>query len=96
MAVLTYTMPFWILPSSLGRYWANVYEWAQRIAVAFAFAGLIFIIDPLSLRGWAASSPGEEGWPGPLPCAVQDHPQAPRHRPAAVFIAWQTLIGSIP
>jgi drug/metabolite transporter (DMT)-like permease len=96
VAVLTYTMPFWILLIAwpvLGERIRGV----QWVAVALAFAGLIFIVDPLSLRGWAASLLAIGGG---LAWAIASVLFKIIRKRAEVdllpFTAWQTLIGSIP
>lgn len=96
VAVLTYTMPFWVLLIA----WPVLGErirGAQWVAVVLAFAGLIFIIDPLGLRGWAASLLAIAGG---LAWAIASVLFKIIRKRAEVdllpFTAWQTLIGSIP
>jgi drug/metabolite transporter (DMT)-like permease len=53
-AVLVYTMPFWVIV--VARLWLKErmgrLQWA---AVTLAFAGLMVLVDPVSLHGWLPS-----------------------------------------
>jgi len=96
VAVLTYTMPFWVVLIA----WPVLGErirGAQWVAVVLALSGLIFIIDPLGLRGWAASLLAIGGG---LAWAVASVLFKIIRKRAEIdllpFTAWQTLIGSIP
>lgn len=95
-AVLTYTMPFWILVIAwpvLGERIRGV----QWVAVVLAFAGLILIIDPLGLQGWAASLLAVGGGLAWAIASVLFKIIRKRHELELLpFTAWQTLIGSIP
>lgn len=95
-SVLTYTMPFWILLIAwpvLGERIRGL-QWA---AVVLALAGLIFILAPWDLRGWAAGVLAVGGGLGWAIAAVLFKVVYKRHEVELVsFAAWQTLIGSIP
>lgn len=95
-SVLTYTMPFWLLLIAwpvLGERIRGL-QWA---AVMFALAGLVFVLDPWSLRGVKASILAVAGG---LAWAVASviFKIIRRHHEVEIlsFTAWSALLGSIP
>jgi drug/metabolite transporter (DMT)-like permease len=95
-SVLTYTMPFWILLIAwpvLGERIKGI----QWVAVVLAFAGLVLIIDPWSLRGWLASLLAVGGGLSWAIASVLFKIIRRRHEIELLpFAAWQTLLGSLP
>lgn len=53
-AVLTYTMPFWVILIARVRLKERMRP-AQSVAVALAFCGLLVLVDAVHLRDWKAS-----------------------------------------
>jgi drug/metabolite transporter (DMT)-like permease len=96
-AVLAYTMPFWVLVLA----WPILGErirGAQWLAVAVAFAGLLFILEPWHMRG---EMPGEIlavvagiAWAASVIVAKKLDISG-KERLLSVT-AWQMLFGSIP
>jgi drug/metabolite transporter (DMT)-like permease len=95
-SVLSYTMPFWLLPMA----WVALGERPNRVqwmAIAFAFAGLVLILTPWRMHGvfssllalgsalcWAAS-------------AIVAKVLRGRHEVDLLSLtAWQMLLGSLP
>jgi drug/metabolite transporter (DMT)-like permease len=95
-SVLTWTMPFWILLIAwpvLGERIRGI-QWA---AVVLALAGLVFVLDPWSLRGVWASILAIGGGLAWAIASVLFKIIRKRHRVDLLpFTAWQTLLGSIP
>jgi drug/metabolite transporter (DMT)-like permease len=95
--VLVYTMPFWTIVIA----WPVLHERVrglQAAAVAFAFAGLLFVVQPWSWRGdltpklWAVLS--GFGWAAGT--VAMKHFQRDRGFDMLSYIAWQMLIGVVP
>jgi drug/metabolite transporter (DMT)-like permease len=96
-SVLVYTMPFWTLLFA----WPVLHErvrGSQWFAVAFAFAGLVLVVEPWNWQGdlapklWAVAS--GFGWASGTVAAKyfqKKHALDPLN-----FIAWQMFAGVIP
>jgi drug/metabolite transporter (DMT)-like permease len=96
-SVLVYTMPFWTLVIA----WPVLHERvkvAQRYAIAFAFAGLVLVVQPWAWQGdlepklWAVLS--GFGWASGT-VAVK-YFQRDRDFDMLTFMAWQMAIGVLP
>lgn len=94
-AVLTYTMPFWMLLFAAGLLGERM-RGAQWVSVCLAFAGLVLIVSPwklTSLEGsllaigsgavWALAAVLSKKWPA-------------RGADLLALTAWQLLFGAIP
>lgn len=95
-SVLTYTMPFWVLIIAWPALGERIrgFQWA---AVAAALAGLVLILAPWDLRGWAASVLAIGGGFSWAIASVLFKTIRKRHELELVsFTAWHTLLGSIP
>jgi drug/metabolite transporter (DMT)-like permease len=96
IAVLTYTMPFWLLLMAwvvLGDRLRG-FQW---LAVGLAFAGLFLILAPWQLHGVAASLLAIAGGFSWAASAVVAKVLNNRHRVDLLSLtAWQMLLGSLP
>jgi drug/metabolite transporter (DMT)-like permease len=96
IAVLTYTMPFWLLLMA----WVVLGERLrgfQWVAVGLAFAGLFLILAPWQLRGVAASLLAIAGGFSWAASAVVAKTLHKRHTVDLLSLtAWQMLLGSLP
>ena len=96
VAVLTYTMPFWLLLLAwafLGEHLRNV----QWLAVILAFAGLVLVVAPWQLAGVTSSlltiAGGSRGRRAPWSsssCSVAHHVDV------ISLTTWQMTIGALP
>jgi drug/metabolite transporter (DMT)-like permease len=96
-AVLVFTMPFWTLLLA----WPVLHERVrglQWLAIALAFAGLAFVVEPWNWRGdlapklWAMLS--GLGWAAGT--VATKHYQRRRSLDMLNFTAWQMLLGVLP
>jgi drug/metabolite transporter (DMT)-like permease len=96
-SVLVFTMPFWTLLLA----WPILHErvrGAQWLAIAFALAGLMLVVDPLHWGGdlrpkaWAIAS--GFGWAAGT--VSMKYYMRDRHLDLLNFMAWQMLVGAIP
>ncbi len=95
-SVLTYTMPFWLLLMA----WAALGErlrGLQWVAVALALGGLVFILSPWRLHGFASSMLALGGglcWALSAVVAKLIHK---RHTVDLLSLtAWQMMLGAVP
>jgi len=95
-SVLTYTMPFWLLLMA----WAALGErlrGLQWVAVALALGGLVFILSPWRLHGFASSMLAVGGgfcWALSAVVAKLIHK---RHTVDLLSLtAWQMILGAVP
>jgi len=96
-SVLVYTMPFWTLVIA----WPVLHErvkGAQRYAIAFAFAGLVLVVQPWAWEGdlapklWAVLS----GFGWAAGAVAMKYFQRQRGFDVLSFMAWQMIIGVLP
>jgi drug/metabolite transporter (DMT)-like permease len=96
-SVLVYTMPFWTLVIA----WPVLHErvkGAQRYAIAFAFAGLVLVVQPWAWKGdlapklWAVLS----GFGWAAGAVAMKYFQRERGFDVLSFMAWQMIIGVLP
>ena len=96
-SVLVYTMPFWTILIA----WPVLHERVrglQAAAIAFAFAGLLLVVQPWSWRGdlapklWAVLS--GFGWAAGT--VSMKYFQRDRDFDMLSFVAWQMLLGVLP
>ena len=96
-SVLVYTMPFWTLVIA----WPVLHErvqGAQRYAIAFAFAGLVLVVQPWAWEGdlapklWAVLS----GFGWAAGAVAMKYFQRERGFDVLSFMAWQMIIGVLP
>ena len=96
-SVLVFTMPFWTLLIA----WPVLHERVrgmQLAAIAFAFAGLLLVVEPWAWQGhlgpklWAVLS--GFGWAAGT--VAMKHFQRERHFDMLSFITWQMVLGVIP
>jgi drug/metabolite transporter (DMT)-like permease len=96
-SVLVYTMPFWTLVIA----WPVLHErvkGAQRYAIAFAFAGLLLVVQPWAWEGdlapklWAVLS----GFGWAAGAVAMKYFQRERGFDVLSFMAWQMIIGVLP
>jgi drug/metabolite transporter (DMT)-like permease len=97
-AVLTYTMPFWVMLFAWPMLGERVQGW-QWLAVAFAMLGMIFIFDPLHIKSdgfsmFLALCSGVS-WSISAIISKKLHQRAP-HLDLLNLTAWPMLLGSIP
>ena len=96
-SVLVFTMPFWTLLIAAPVLHERV-RGLQWLAIAFALAGLVLVVDPWDWRGdltpklWAVLS--GFGWAGGT--VAMKYFQRDRKLDLLNFIAWQMLVGTIP
>ncbi len=97
-AVLSYTMPFWVMLFAWPMLGEKVQGW-QWLAVAFALFGIVLIFDPLHIKGdgfsmFLALCSGIS-WAISAIVSKKLHKRAP-HLDLLNITAWPTLLGSIP
>jgi drug/metabolite transporter (DMT)-like permease len=97
-AVLTYTMPFWVMLFAWPMLGEKVQGW-QWLAVVFALLGMLLIFDPLHIKSdgfsmFLALCSGIS-WAISAIVSKKLHRRAP-HLDLLNLTAWPTLLGSIP
>jgi drug/metabolite transporter (DMT)-like permease len=97
VAVLVYTMPFWLLLMA----WVVLGErlkGLQWLAVAVAFAGLVFVLSPWQLHGLFSSALAVAGGFLWAASAVVVKILDRRHHKVDLLslTAWQSLLGALP
>ena len=97
-AVLSYTMPFWVMLFAWPLLGEKVQGW-QWLAVVFALFGIVLIFDPLHIKGDAFSMTlallSGISWAISAIVSKKLHQRAP-HLDLLNITAWPTLLGSIP
>jgi len=97
-AVLTYTMPFWVMLFAWPMLGEKVQGW-QWLAVLFALFGMVFIFDPLHIKSdgfsmFLALCSGIS-WAISAIISKKLHQRAP-HLDLLNLTAWPMLLGSFP
>ena len=97
-AVLSYTMPFWVMLFAWPMLGEKVQGW-QWLAVVFALFGIVLIFDPLHIKGdgfsmFLALLSGVS-WAVSAIVSKKLHQRAP-HLDLLNITAWPTLLGSVP
>ena len=97
-AVLSYTMPFWVMLFAWPMLGEKVQGW-QWLAVVFALFGIVLIFDPLHIKGdgfsmFLALLSGIS-WAVSAIVSKKLHQRAP-HLDLLNITAWPTLLGSVP
>ncbi len=97
-AVLSYTMPFWVMLFAWPMLGEKVQGW-QWLAVAFALFGIVLIFDPLHIKGdgfsmFLALCSGIS-WAISAIVSKKLHKRAPQ-LDLLNITAWPTLLGSLP
>lgn len=97
-AVLTYTMPFWVMLFAWPMLGEKVQGW-QWLAVIFAMFGMVLIFDPLHIKSdgfsmFLALCSGIS-WAVSAIISKKLHQRAP-HLDLLNLTAWPMLLGSIP
>ena len=96
-AVLVFTMPFWTLLIARLVLREHVRGW-QWLAIAAAFVGLAFVVEPWNWRGdlaprlWAVLS----GFGWAAGSVATKYYQRKRKLDTQNFVAWQMLLGVLP
>ena len=97
-AVLSYTMPFWVMLFAWPMLGERVQGW-QWLAVFFALFGILLIFDPLHIKGDGFSMTlallSGISWAVSAIVSKKLHQRAP-HLDLLNITAWPTLLGSIP
>ena len=97
-AVLSYTMPFWVMLFAWPMLGEKVQGW-QWLAVVFALFGIVLIFDPLHIKGDAFSMAlallSGISWAISAIVSKKLHQRAP-HLDLLNITAWPTLLGSVP
>jgi drug/metabolite transporter (DMT)-like permease len=97
-AVLSYTMPFWVMLFAWPILGEKVQGW-QWLAVVFALFGIVLIFDPLHIKGDGFSMTlallSGISWAISAIVSKKLHQRAP-HLDLLNITAWPTLLGSIP
>lgn len=97
-AVLSYTMPFWVMLFAWPMLGEKVQGW-QWLAVALALFGIVLIFDPLHIKGdgfsMALALLSGISWAISAIISKKLHQRAP-HLDLLNITAWPTLLGSIP
>ena len=97
-AVLSYTMPFWVMLFAWPMLNEKVQGW-QWLAVIFALFGIVLIFDPLHIKGDGFSMTlallSGISWAISAIVSKKLHQRAP-HLDLLNITAWPTLLGSIP
>ena len=97
-AVLSYTMPFWVMLFAWPMLGEKVQGW-QWLAVAFALFGILLIFDPLHIKGDAISMLMALGSGVSWAISAIVSKKLHQRRPDLDLLnitAWPTLLGSIP
>lgn len=97
-AVLTYTMPFWVMLFAWPMLGEKVQRW-QWLAVLFALFGMVLIFDPLHIKSdgfsmFLALCSGIS-WAISAIISKKLHQRAP-HLDLLNLTAWPMLLGSVP
>ena len=97
-AVLSYTMPFWVMLFAWPMLGEKVQGW-QWLAVAFALLGILLIFDPLHIKGDGVSMlmalASGISWAISAIVSKKLHKRRP-DLDLLNITAWPTLLGSIP
>ena len=97
-AVLSYTMPFWVMLFAWPLLGEKVQGW-QWLAVVFALFGIVLIFDPLHIKGDAVSMlmalASGISWAISAIVSKKLHKRRP-DLDLLNITAWPTLLGSIP
>jgi drug/metabolite transporter (DMT)-like permease len=97
-AVLSYTMPFWVMLFAWPLLGEKVQGW-QWLAVAFALFGIVLIFDPLHIKGDGVSMLMALGsgisWAASAIVSKKLHKRRP-DLDLLNITAWPTLLGAIP
>jgi drug/metabolite transporter (DMT)-like permease len=97
-AVLSYTMPFWVMLFAWPMLGEKVQGW-QWLAVIFALFGIVLIFDPLHIKGDGFSMLlallSGVFWAISAIVSKKLHQRAP-HLDLLNITAWTTLLGSLP
>lgn len=97
-AVLSYTMPFWVMLFAWPMLGEKVQGW-QWLAVAFALFGIVLIFDPLHIKGDGVSMfmalCSGISWAVSAIVSKKLHKRRPE-LDLLNITAWPTLLGSIP
>lgn len=97
-AVLTYTMPFWVMVMAWPVLGEKIQGW-QWLAVLFSLAGLLLILDPLHLNAGAFSMMlavlAGVSWALAVMLAKKLHQRAP-NLDLLTLTSWQMFFGSLP
>jgi len=97
-AVLSYTMPFWVMLFAWPMLGEKVQGW-QWLAVAFALFGIVLIFDPLHIKSDTFSMLlalfSGISWAISAIVSKKLHQRAP-HLDLLNITAWPTLLGSLP
>ena len=97
-AVLSYTMPFWVMLFAWPMLNEKVQGW-QWLAVIFALFGIVLIFDPLHIKGDGFSMTlallSGISWAISAIVSKKLHQRAP-HLDLLNITAWPTLLGSVP
>jgi drug/metabolite transporter (DMT)-like permease len=96
VAVLTYTMSFWLVLLAWPFLGERV-RGAQWLAVAFAFAGLVLVVAPWQISGVASSLLAvASGLAWAASAVVVKLMQRRHHVDPLSLTAWQIAVGSVP
>jgi drug/metabolite transporter (DMT)-like permease len=97
-AVLTYTMPFWVMLFAWPMLGEKIQGW-QWLAVVFALSGMMLIFDPLHIKSDGFSMLlalcSGVSWAISAIISKKLHQRAP-HLDLLNLTAWPMLLGSIP
>jgi len=97
-AVLTYTMPFWVMLFAWPMLGEKIQGW-QWLAVVFALFGMVLIFDPLHIKSDGFSMLlalcSGVSWAISAIISKKLHQRAP-HLDLLNLTAWPMLLGSIP
>jgi drug/metabolite transporter (DMT)-like permease len=97
-AVLSYTMPFWVMLFAWPMLGEKVQGW-QWLAVAFALFGIVLVFDPLHIKGDGVSMLmalcSGISWAVSAIVSKKLHKRRPE-LDLLNITAWPTLLGSIP
>jgi drug/metabolite transporter (DMT)-like permease len=97
-AVLTYTMPFWVMLFAWPMLGEKIQGW-QWLAVVFALFGMVLIFDPLHIKSDGFSMIlalcSGVSWAISAIISKKLHQRAP-HLDLLNLTAWPMLLGSIP
>ncbi len=96
IAILTYTMPFWLLLIAWPVLAERIHG-VQWVAVGVALAGLICVLEPWHLRGaWASTLAIIGGLSWAIASVMFKLIRKRYEIEILSFTAWQALLGSIP